>query len=437
MTPHLPADLATPIPEEHLLLAEVLRDRMVLANLGLAVRASDFAEPWHASLFEAIEASTVAAGPADTTALTETLLPSWPDAAERIEGLVAEPAVPEDVPDHVAKVRERARRRAAFETLSKGLQRLETSGDLNKILTDVHTHLTDVERTISPAEETTALLDEATRELKTRRAIRRSGKLVGIPTGFAGLDAVAGGWTEGLVFIGAWSSGGKTSFLLTTLIAAANAGFRWRLYSVDMPVLEVLLRIVTQHSKLDGRKIAQADLDDREWRIFQKACAWIVRHGCSITTSPATIDEVVADALKHRHAFDLMAIDTLQSLEFDGDSRAYEFNCRVASQLKMLKKALRKPVLVSCQLNDPPVGRDANRDTLRPTLNQLEGARRFTHEASKILLLWRGNYQGGEVERTEDGLIPAELILAKSQMGSPAILHAFWDDRSARFVEKG
>lgn len=67
---------------------------------------------------------------------------------------------------------------------------------------------------------------------------------IGTPTGFPTLDAKTGGITQGLILIGAETSGGKSILAMSWLVQLLRAGKRVRYYSLEMPKSECMLRFV-------------------------------------------------------------------------------------------------------------------------------------------------------------------------------------------------
>jgi replicative DNA helicase len=76
--------------------------------------------------------------------------------------------------------------------------------------------------------------------------------MTGIPSGFETIDRFTSGWQkQDLVIIGGASSMGKTSFALNMSVNAVKRGFKSVIFSYEMSVNQMLMRIVSGDSEIN------------------------------------------------------------------------------------------------------------------------------------------------------------------------------------------
>jgi replicative DNA helicase len=227
--------------------------------------------------------------------------------------------------------------------------------------------------------------------------------------------------------------GGKTAFLLPSVIAAGNSGHRFRIYSLDMDAASILLRLAAQQHKIPGKVTSCRAIDAECMDKIGETAAWLMAHG-SISEASMSPDELVHDAIAYRDTYDILFIDTFQSLRIDDCGKRmspYDRTCYAINRLKELKKVIRKPIICTAQAKDPPDRHEAAKGnvTAGPTLNDAEGARRITQEAQQMIAVW-------PVEYPADKSCGAKIKLAKSQRGIVGSWDCRWDAIVGRFVEE-
>lgn len=84
------------------------------------------------------------------------------------------------------------------------------------------------------------------------RMSKRTEEVIGIPTGFPSLDTLLGGWQRSdLIIVAARPSMGKTALALGSALAAATAGFRVGLLSIEMSRRQIGLRLQGMGTPID------------------------------------------------------------------------------------------------------------------------------------------------------------------------------------------
>lgn len=367
----------------------------------------------------------------DLVELTSALQTKYPDA-DRVLGAILE-VRPSwgNLDGYVSAIVQYAKERrllAATELYGRAYR--EQPAQFKRHVADLKSEITAIEEG-RESETTEVILDRSLRSIQAMAERNMAGKLAGIPTGYKLLDDRLGGWSEGLILVIAWSNGGKTAFLVPSVFAAGNAGYRFRLYSLDMSEDDLMLRLMAYHHNLAGSITSSRRLLPEHVDQAGATAAWVLAHG-SLSVKSLSVDELLADAVAYRDTFDVMFVDTFNSLRIDernADRSEYERIAYAVPRLKELKKALGKPIIITAQAKDPPDRRESSKEIeCGPTLNDIQGSRKMTQEASQVVSVWTLEYPA-----TKSG--PAKLRLAKSQRGGGTVFGVQWNHALGRFEE--
>jgi replicative DNA helicase len=196
-----------------------------------------------------------------------------------------------------------------------------------------------------------ARLDEYTEMIHNR------GKLIGIPSGFAPLDSITGGFRKGqLIVIGAPTKGGKTAIALNMAMRTAQQGNPTGIISLEMCSAELMDRLIASCSGADLSLLSKAgDVD--------KGLMAKIRFGVAeISKLPIWIrDESSLNCLQLRaaarrmvavHNIRLLVVDYIQLLEPTNTKDSRERQVAEASRtLKTLAKELSITIIALTQLN--------------------------------------------------------------------------------------
>ena len=268
-----------------------------------------------------------------------------------------------------------------------------------------------------------SLIGEAFKELKARR-LHKDG-LTGIPSGFTALDRVTSGWQKAdLVIIAARPGMGKTAFILSALRnAAIGHTYPVAIFSLEMASLQLVNRLLSAESELEGEKIKKGHLAEYEWEQLIHKTAELSNAPIYIDDTPAlSIFELRAKCrrLKAKHDVQLIVIDYLQLMS--GETGKTGFGNReqeiasISRALKGIAKELNVPVIAASQLSRAVETRGGSK---RPQLSDLRESGSIEQDADMVLFLYRPEYYGlteDETSQSTQGL--AEVIVAKHRNGS-------------------
>jgi replicative DNA helicase len=368
----------------------------------------------------------------DVPMLLHMLTEKHPDALKVIGALFGLPADPSRVVEYGTVIKRAARLREALSAAGRYLEAI--AGDWRN-LDPLQALRTRIEAASVDAGGADTLEEGTERYIATvrERVERCKGRAMpGIPSGYRYIDTCTNGWTPGLWCIGGWSTVGKSAILCQLIVAASDAGFRTLTYSLDMPADAFRDRLISKAKRIPDGMLRAGRMDDAMVEVVERAAVDLDARGMLFYDRPMTVEQLEAHAIRHREQYDMLAIDTLQAVNIDGRfASSYDRCCELVGRIKGIAKRLDVPVLLTCQAKDPPDRREcATHSIVRPSLNDLEGARRITQEAAGVLLVWRAAY--GQPGSKDDA---AELILAKQQRGRTGTQPLRFNEENGLFIQ--
>lgn len=229
-------------------------------------------------------------------------------------------------------------------------------------------------------------IDAARRQIDDRTAAGGA-KPRFVPTGFASLDNLLGGfYAESLYVIGAAPGCGKTAVTLAFLAAAARAGTPGLLHALEMSGEELGERGLAMTAGVPLNWIrGTGHLPD--WAAERVASAPGVGR-VWIDDAPDVTAAAIASATRRmvsRHRVGIVAVDYLQLIAADAAGRENR-NLAVGDntrRMKLLARACKVPVLLACQLNRK------HDDYTRPTLQSLRDSGEIGQHPDCVIFLWR------------------------------------------------
>tara|TARA_R100001443_G_scaffold21957_1_gene34170 strand:- start:6110 stop:7402 length:1293 start_codon:yes stop_codon:yes gene_type:complete len=241
--------------------------------------------------------------------------------------------------------------------------------------------------------------------------------VTGIPSGFSSIDNFTSGWQkQDLVIIGGASSMGKTSFALNVSLNAVKRGFKCVVFSYEMSVNQMLMRIVSGDSEIDNKHLLKGAIYKDEWTKIHQTIG-------KLESLSLYIDECRNTSLKYllnrirqyviTKKVDMVVVDYLQLISYNlnGRSREQEVS-HVTRALKNLAKELDITVLALSQLSRNVSKRDGG----RPTLADLRESGEIEQAADTVIFVYRPEYYNIRVDErgnSVEGL--AEIIFAKGR----------------------
>ncbi len=247
--------------------------------------------------------------------------------------------------------------------------------------------------------------------LNAEAAFKRSGKTVGVATGFVDLDRKLGGLhPSDLVVLAGRPSMGKTA--LATNIAfyaartylptpasdprkAAEDGAVVGFFSLEMSAEQLATRILAEESGVSSDRIRRGDVSHEDFDKFVQASQRLAALKLFIDDTPALSVAAVrtrARRLKRQQGLGLIVVDYLQLLRPSNQSRAQDNRVQEISEitrgLKALAKELDVPVLALSQLSRAV----EQREDKRPMLADLRESGSIEQDADVVMFIFREEY---------------------------------------------
>lgn len=202
---------------------------------------------------------------------------------------------------------------------------------------------------------------------------RNQNRLMGVPTGFAELDKMLGGFQKSDLIIVAGRPGmGKSSLGLSI---AQNAARRYdarvAIFSLEMSSEQVVQRLLAVETAIDSHRLRLGQIEEEEWPILVEAANTLATSNIFIDDTPAaTVMEIRTKArrLYAERGLDLILVDYMQLMSGGGggprgENRQQEISF-ISRSLKGLARELNVPVIALSQLSRAVESRANNKPVL-------------------------------------------------------------------------
>jgi replicative DNA helicase len=251
--------------------------------------------------------------------------------------------------------------------------------------------------------------------------------VTGVPSGFADLDSLTGGFqSSDLIIIAGRPSQGKTAFALSI---ARNASvmhdFGIGMFSLEMSTQQLVMRLMCT-----GR------LPEDEWKKLSTSVGRLYKTKMFIDDTPGLgVLELRAKArrLKVEHNIGLIIVDYLQLMQGprNAQSREQEISA-ISRSLKALAKELNLPVIALSQLNRSV----ESRNDKRPALSDLRESGAIEQDADVVMFVHRPEMFGIQEQEGESTEGLAEIIIGKQRNGPTDTVRLQFIKQYARFESR-
>lgn len=248
-------------------------------------------------------------------------------------------------------------------------------------------------RTISLIDSSAGLIAD----LEYRVAHR--GEIIGCPSGFTSIDEITLGWQPGdLIVLGARPSIGKTTFVVNSATAAARAGKRIAIFSLEMRRKQLEYRMLSSLSGVPLSRLLSGCLMTPDWPLVAEATN--VMHALPFHINDQaglTIGDVRAECRRikaEEGSLDQVVIDYVQLMGGMLEDRRSNRNDQIADtsrRTKTLADELGVPILLLSQLSRA----NEKRPDPRPKLSDLRESGSLEQDADIVGFLHRKNHREG------------------------------------------
>ena len=404
-------------------LGSALVDNDAIDRVEGLITADAFYKEAHRKIWRAMEALRARGEPVDLVTLSEELKKRG--ELDEVGGITYLVGLSEATPtaayaEHYARiVAEKAVLRRLISAAGEAMRlAYDEAGSVEEIIDQAGRLILEV-ATHGPRHDFQEMRDLVTQAHERIAHLREEGAGTDLlSTGFADLDRLIGGLGPGsLNIIAARPSMGKTAFALTI---AQNVALRDKvpvaIFSLEMPAIDLVLRMLSSEARVDMNRIRQAQLSDRDYDRLVKAAGRIYDAPVFIDDTPGlTLMEVRARArrLAAHHDVKLIVIDYMQLMSGgqsskNGENRQQEI-AAISRGLKSLARELEVPVVALSQLSRAV----ESRPNKRPMLSDLRESGSIEQDADLVLFIYRDDYYNEHSEKA--GI--AEIIVGKQRNG--------------------
>lgn len=240
-------------------------------------------------------------------------------------------------------------------------------------------------------------------------------EVTGLATNLEDLDKMTGGLQPGnLIVVGARPGLGKTCLAINF---ALDAALRQRqlvaIFSLEMPTIEIIERMLSAQSRIEGKRLHAGNLEPAEHSRLANACDVLWPAAIEIDETPGILISDLRARAKglaaRKGPIGLVVVDYLQLVRAVAIGREQQV-AQVSRGLKALAKELGCPVLALAQLNRAI----DKRDDKRPQISDLRESGQIEQDADLVIFIYREDVYDKNAKSTGT----AELILAKQRNGN-------------------
>jgi len=252
---------------------------------------------------------------------------------------------------------------------------------------------------------------------KVEQLYERKEMITGVPSGYQDLDRLTAGLQPSdLLIVAGRPSMGKTALALNIAANAAFKGVGVAVFSLEMSMEQLVLRMLCSEAHVDHSRIRTGYLQEREFPALVMAAGRLGDTPVFIDDTPAvSVLEVRAKARRlvrdKTKQVGLIVIDYLQLMRGRGGSNNREQEIsEISRSLKALAKELNVPVIAISQLNR----RVEDRGDKRPMMSDLRESGAIEQDADVIMFIYRDEVYNPDSEENKG---TAEIIIAKQRNG--------------------
>lgn len=451
---NVPANLYD-LDMERAILSSLLQNEDAYGELSEIISVGDFFYKPHADIYEAIVKCSSHNEPIAPSFVKKWLAERYDDGA--FTEVVATSGVV-DAPKYALELREKSIKRSlikvAHEIPSMVNEAVRSKDTADKISSKIY-ELIDEERH-GGIKKSHEIIADVVEELKRQKALAGS-ELVGLDTGFRFLNDCTKGLKPGeLIIIAARPGMGKTAFALNLMMKTLQSGKGVVFFSLEMPSVQLMYRILSALSSIPLSDIMSAKLSDDDWTRFNDACDAVLNMPLFVYDSGYVNIHQVRTQLRKLKAADanieLCVIDYIGLMTSTSNySERHLQIAEISRGLKLLARELNIPIIALSQLNRSLEARSNK----RPMLSDLRESGAIEQDADIILFVYRdevykeqmererisrleaaGQNAGEPVFKRNDYQEKAEIIVGKNRSGEAGrMIEVGFQGRFTRFVD--
>ena len=425
---------------ERSVLGSVMKNKEALFDVLEILTPDDFYSEIHKEIFSAVRDLNRASSPVDVLTVSEELKKR--KTFEMVGGRAYVASLTTMAPStanasaYAKIIKENAVLRRLIEVSSDIVEKsYRQKTDAAQVLDYAEQGIFDIAR-MNQKKDFTALKDILWTNMdEIDRMAEQEGRLTGLTTGFADLDARTSGLQKSdLIILAARPSMGKTAFVLNV---AQNAAIRGNakvlIFSLEMSKEQLGQRLLSIDSCVELSKLKTGDLSRGDWEDLNIAIDRLSKAEIYIDDTPGiSVLEMKNKCrrLKAEKGLDLVIVDYLQLMSIEGKTEGRQQEVSTLSRmLKQLAREMECPVIVLSQLSRAVEQRTDH----RPQLSDLRESGAIEQDADIVMFLSRDEYYNPETTEKPN---TCEVIIAKQRNGPTGSIDLAWLGKYTKFADR-
>lgn len=415
---------------EQTVLGSILIDPRCLDTVARILRPQDMAIEIDRALYQAALSMERSGAVIDPVTIKDWVLKTGGQVSgEYLLQLMDTTPTAANAEEYARIVRIEAQRRGALELSEHIKAEVEAHADPQQLLMEIARRVGQIQEEgmgkdlLSP--------DEAMMALYRHRERIGDGSAF-VRTGYRDLDKRLGGGllNSGMYILAARPGMGKTTLAINIADRVAREGKDVLFVSLEMEPEQLDAKRIARETGIPADRILMGVLTEDEERSFADAADVIRALPVHINRrDTATVDQIETMARQVR-GLSLIVIDYIGKILPDTRGRMpgrVEYMTEISGAIKDLARRFRVPVLVLCQLNRAPAGRQDP----RPILTDLRDTGALEQDADGVIFLYRQDYyDGGRGGQRSD----LNVNLAKNRHGDTGDCTMVFDMASSKMT---
>lgn len=224
--------------------------------------------------------------------------------------------------------------------------------------------------------------------------------------------------------------GGKTDFAINLLMRLMKRGYKVLYFSLEMPRLELMQRITSSITKIDGVRIRDKELQEAEISTVEAVMTSLDKNNkISFIDDPRLS---VKDIRHYIHVMkpDVAIIDHIGLIQREDTKNAYRELGKISNELKRIAKESDIALINLVQLNRAI----DNRKEKEPQLSDIRESGDIEQDADYVMFI-QPDEDMTEKNLSGEGWAEASLYLRKNRHGRPGIFKFHWQPQYHTYTE--
>jgi replicative DNA helicase len=430
------------VQTEVTVLGACLLDSVAITEATSKLHADDFALSSHQQIFRAIIDMRIAGSAVDIVTLMDHL--ARKRTLDAVGGAAYLAFLTEGIPRnpnieaYVAIVKEKSvRRRVVVISESAKNQGLDAGEDTREIIDQTIESLRELKEEDATGGELVSAGQFFASLGAPEQMFDQIATPAGVDLGFSQLHEVTGGPQPGeLWIVAARPSMGKTAWMANAAQACSLRGVYSSVFSLEMPNIAILRRMLSSSSRVDYKAIRDKTLDRHARELILERRAILSEATLYLDDKPKPTLARLRDKLgrqKRKVGLDIAFVDQLSKVSRKGLPKGmpkHEQVGELTDGMKLMAQDLEIPIIVFNQLKRP----ESKRDVQPPTLSDLKESGNIEEDADVVVLLHRPEYYERNNEEIKG---KGQMIVAKNREGETKTCHVHYDGRIMRWEDPG